>query len=115
MLTILRLNDLSLDGQRRIAGRFIDGLMKAPRAVWHPALIVIDEAHKFALNAGENESSWAVKRLATAGRQARLRRAVCNAAFLADQQRRAQHVPEPHHRPTGTARAGDRRPGHSYG
>jgi hypothetical protein len=43
---ILQLNDLGLTGQRRLIARFLTGLMKAPRSLWHPVLVTLDEAHR---------------------------------------------------------------------
>ena len=45
---ILQLNDLGLTGQRRVIARFLTGLMKAPRQLWHPVLVTLDEAHRYA-------------------------------------------------------------------
>jgi DNA helicase HerA-like ATPase len=49
---ILQLNDLGLAGQRRVIARFLTGLMKAPPLLWHPVLVTLDEAHRYALQSG---------------------------------------------------------------
>jgi hypothetical protein len=66
---ILQLNDLGLAGQRRIIARFVSGLMKAPRPLWHPVLVTLDEAHRYAPQSAPVESSEAIVNLATAGRK----------------------------------------------
>ncbi len=45
---ILLLNDLGLDGQRDYIGAFLEAMMRAPRSLWHPTLIVVDEAQRYA-------------------------------------------------------------------
>lgn len=49
--------------------RFLEALVNAPKAIWHPALVVIDEVHMFAPQAGQCESLAAVVDLATRGRK----------------------------------------------
>ena len=66
---ILQLNDFGLAGQRRVIARFLAGLMKAPRPLWHPVLITLDEAHRYAPQSAPVESSEAIVNLATAGRK----------------------------------------------
>lgn len=48
---------------------FLESLMDAPRELWHPALIIIDEAHVFSPEDGSAESEEAVIALATQGRK----------------------------------------------
>jgi hypothetical protein len=66
---ILQLNDLGLAGQRRVIARFLAGLMKAPRPLWHPVMVTLDEAHRYAPQNAVVESSEAIVNLATAGRK----------------------------------------------
>ena len=66
---ILQLNDLGLSGQRCVIARFLTGLMKAPRQLWHPVLVTLDEAHRYAPQNAAVESSEAIVNLATAGRK----------------------------------------------
>ena len=66
---ILQLNDLGLSGQRRLIARFLAGMMKAPRPLWHPVLVTLDEAHRYAPQNAPVESSEAIVNLATAGRK----------------------------------------------
>ncbi len=48
---------------------FLDALVNAPKALWHPVLVVIDEAHVFCPQAGKAESAAAVIDLMTRGRK----------------------------------------------
>ena len=48
---------------------FLEALVNAPKALWHPALIVIDEAHVYAPEKDRAESLSAVVDLATRGRK----------------------------------------------
>lgn len=60
-----------LDPHARIlfVRRFLEALVDAPKALWHPALVVVDEAHTFCPEVGNAESATAVKALATRGRK----------------------------------------------
>lgn len=66
---ILQLNNLGLAGQRRVIAQFLAAMMKAPRPLWHPVLVTLDEAHRYAPQSGPVESSEAIVNLATAGRK----------------------------------------------
>jgi hypothetical protein len=66
---ILQLNDLGLTGQRRVIARFLTGLMKAPRPLWHPVLVTLDEAHRYAPQNSIVASSEPIVNLATSGRK----------------------------------------------
>lgn len=67
---ILQLNDLGLEGQRRMIAAFVSGLMSAPRELWHPVLVTLDEAHRYVPNPkAAVASSEALTNLATAGRK----------------------------------------------
>jgi hypothetical protein len=48
---------------------FLEALVNAPKKLWHPALVVVDEAHVFCPETGEAESGDAVIDLATRGRK----------------------------------------------
>lgn len=45
---VLSLEGLEMDGQMRCAAAFLSALFEAPRDVWYPALVVVDEAQVFA-------------------------------------------------------------------
>lgn len=49
--------------------RFLESIMNAKRSLWHPVLIVIDEAHMFAPQTGDTESGSAVAHLMSGGRK----------------------------------------------
>lgn len=48
---------------------FLESLIAAPKALWHPVLVVVDEAHHFCPQVGQAESAGAVIDLATRGRK----------------------------------------------
>lgn len=50
---------------------FLDALIDAPKSLWHPLVVIVDEAHVFApeKGAGESEASDAMIGLATRGRK----------------------------------------------
>lgn len=48
---------------------FLESLIDAPKSLWHPALVVIDEAHVFCPQGGEASSSLAVRDLCARGRK----------------------------------------------
>lgn len=49
--------------------RFMESLVNAPKRIWHPTMVVIDEIHMFAPQVGDAESRGAVIDLATRGRK----------------------------------------------
>lgn len=53
----------------RFVHLFLEALNDAPRELWHPVVVVIDEAHRFAPEQGSAESSDAVASLMSAGRK----------------------------------------------
>lgn len=48
---------------------FLDGLMNAPKDLWHPVLVVIDEAHVFCPEKAQSAAMGSVIDLATRGRK----------------------------------------------
>lgn len=48
---------------------FLDSLVNAPKRLWHPCLVVVDEAHHFAPQSSKSESTDAVIDLMTRGRK----------------------------------------------
>jgi len=66
---VLDLYDLTLDERREFVRHFLTELMALPRALWHPIIVVIDEMHVFAPEAGQAQSAEAVTSLATQGRK----------------------------------------------
>lgn len=49
--------------------RFLNAMVNAPKRLWHPCLVVVDEAHQFCPEKGKAESMPAVIDLATRGRK----------------------------------------------
>lgn len=72
---ILDIYDLRSNERVRFVKSFLDALVNAPKALWHPVLIVLDEAHNYAPESGrkkgrgESESVGAVIDLMTLGRK----------------------------------------------
>jgi uncharacterized protein len=66
---ILDIHDLKAHERHAFVRTFLDALMHAPREHWHPALLVLDEAHLFAPEHGKAESTGAVIDVATRGRK----------------------------------------------
>ena len=53
----------------RFVKLFLDALINSPKNLWHPCIIVVDEAHQFCPEKGQAESASAVIDLATRGRK----------------------------------------------
>jgi hypothetical protein len=66
---ILDIYDLKAHERQAFVRVFLDAIVNAPKALWRPALIVLDEAHVFAPEHGKAESAGAVIDLATRGRK----------------------------------------------
>jgi hypothetical protein len=66
---ILDLYELKAHERVRFVKIFIESLMSAPKELWHPVLVVVDEAHTFAPQNGSAESAEAVIDLASRGRK----------------------------------------------
>lgn len=66
---VLDLYDLTLDERREFVRHFLTELMALPRSLWHPIIVVIDEMHVFAPEAGQSQAAEAVTALATQGRK----------------------------------------------
>lgn len=66
---ILDIYDLKAHERQAFVRTFLDAIVNAPKALWRPALIVLDEAHVYAPEHGKAESTGAVIDLATRGRK----------------------------------------------
>lgn len=66
---ILDIYDLKAHERQSFVRQFLDALTNAPKALWRPCLVVLDEAHVFCPEAGKAESAGAVIDLATRGRK----------------------------------------------
>ncbi|HEY3175657.1 MAG TPA: ATP-binding protein [Candidatus Polarisedimenticolia bacterium] len=66
---ILDIYELKAHDRIRFVRAFLEALVDAPKSLWHPALVVVDEAHVYCPQKGEAESAGAVIDLATRGRK----------------------------------------------
>lgn len=66
---IVDLYELKKPERIRFVKNFIDAIVNSPKELWHPVLLVIDEAHVFVPEKGESEAAGAVIDLATRGRK----------------------------------------------
>lgn len=66
---IVDLYDLKQHERIRYVKNFLESMINAPKKLWHPVLVIIDEAHIFAPEKGKSESMLAVIDLATRGRK----------------------------------------------
>lgn len=66
---IIDIYDLKAHERHSFVKLFLDSLVNAPRKLWRPALVVLDEAHMFAPEKGKAESTGSVIDIATRGRK----------------------------------------------
>ncbi len=66
---ILDIYELPHQERVRFVRLFLEALVDAPKHLWHPVLVVIDEAHVYCPESGEAESANAVKGLCSRGRK----------------------------------------------
>lgn len=66
---ILDIYELDPKDRTLFVERFVGALVNAGRALWHPVLVGIDEAHIFAPEGGEASSAGAIAALASRGRK----------------------------------------------
>ncbi len=66
---IIDLYELPHQDRKRFVRLFLESLINAPKVLWHPAMVIIDEAHVFAPEKGQSEAMEAVIDLATRGRK----------------------------------------------
>lgn len=66
---IIDLYELPQQERKHFVKLFLEALINAPKHLWHPVLVVIDEAHVFAPEKGQSEAMGAVIDLATRGRK----------------------------------------------
>jgi DNA helicase HerA-like ATPase len=66
---IINLYELPQQDRKRFVKLFLEALINAPKHLWHPVLVVIDESHVFAPEKGQSEAMGAVIDLATRGRK----------------------------------------------
>lgn len=65
------LYEMKVVDRHRWVRMFLEALIDAPKSLWHPVLVIIDESHSFCpeKGAGESEASDAMIGLATRGRK----------------------------------------------
>lgn len=66
---IIDLYELSHQDRKRFVKLFLSSMVNAPKSLWHPCLVVIDECHIFAPQVGQSEALESVIDLATRGRK----------------------------------------------
>ncbi len=66
---IIDLYELNHFDRKRFVKIFLDAMVNAPKNLWHPVMVVIDEAHVFCPEKGSAESSESVIDMATRGRK----------------------------------------------
>jgi len=66
---ILDIYELPRHERVRFVRLFLEALVDAPKKLWHPVLVVLDEAHVYCPESGEAESADAVKGLCSLGRK----------------------------------------------
>lgn len=66
---IIDLYELHPQERKKFVRLFLEAMVNAPKELWHPVLVVIDEAHTFVPEKGESEAANAVIGLASLGRK----------------------------------------------
>lgn len=66
---VIDIYELKPHDRIRFVRRFLEALVDAPRKLWHPALVIVDEAHVYAPQKGQAESGPAVADLMSRGRK----------------------------------------------
>ena len=66
---IVQLNDLGPAGAPAFVGRFLQAMISAPRELWRPVLVVLDEAQRFAPQEGATAATDGVRALTAQGRK----------------------------------------------
>lgn len=66
---ILDLYELKAHERVRFVRLFLEALIEAPKTLWHPVLVVVDESHVFCPQTGNAESAAAVIDLCSRGRK----------------------------------------------
>lgn len=66
---ILDIYDLKAHERQAFVRLFLEALVNAPRSLWHPCMVVVDEAHVFCPQHGSAEASQSVIDVATRGRK----------------------------------------------
>jgi uncharacterized protein len=66
---IIDMYELKMHERKRFVRLFLEEFVESPKSMWHPCLVVVDEAHHFCPEKDEAESLSAVNDLITRGRK----------------------------------------------
>lgn len=66
---VVNLYDLELEGRRAFVAEFLNALLNVPKSMWHPMLLMLDEAHIYAPEKGNVPSRAAVVNMMSQGRK----------------------------------------------
>lgn len=66
---VVNLYDLELEGRRAFVAEFLNALLNVPKSMWHPTLLMLDEAHIYAPEKGNVPSRAAVVNMMSQGRK----------------------------------------------
>ena len=66
---VVQMNALGRSGAREFVARFLEAVIAAPQQLWHPTLVVLDEADRFVPNGERTTSSDAVVEYVSKGRK----------------------------------------------
>lgn len=66
---IVDLYELKQQERKHFVRVFLDAMVNAPKNLWHPCVVFVDEAHQFAPQVGESEALGSVNDLMTRGRK----------------------------------------------
>jgi hypothetical protein len=68
---VIDLYELSMSDRRQFVKLFLNSMMTAPKKLWHPCIVILDEAHKFCpeRSSGQADSTDAVITLLSQGRK----------------------------------------------
>jgi hypothetical protein len=67
--TIIDLSEMKHYERILFVKRFLDSLINSPKKLWHPVLVLVDEAHQFCPQTSKSESASSVIDLMTRGRK----------------------------------------------
>lgn len=66
---VIDLYELHPQERQRYVKLFCEALVNAPKNLYHPVLIILDEAHEYVPEGKPSEATWAVESLASKGRK----------------------------------------------
>lgn len=66
---IIDISELKHHERTLYVKRFLDSLINAPKKLWHPCLVIVDEAHQFCPQGAKSDSASSVIDLMTRGRK----------------------------------------------